>query len=199
MYKVFINDSSIHFTTKASLSEKKLPQVFLEDPLIVVQEIAQHTEAVAYAFETNLVEEDWKRFLQSFTLVEAAGGVVKNSASKTLLIHRLGKWDLPKGKMEAGESREESAVREVMEECAIPEPRIVKPLPTTYHYYALRDMHIVKPTYWFLMEVDGTPDVAPQTEEGITEVSWADAATVKVAMEETYASIRFMMHQVFGT
>jgi 8-oxo-dGTP pyrophosphatase MutT (NUDIX family) len=197
MYKVFINDSSIHFTSKASLSEKKLSKDFLLSPLAAVEDIAQAKQAVAYVFESQNLEEDWQRFLKHFTLVEAAGGVVHNGEGNTLLIHRLSKWDLPKGKMESGETREESAVREVMEECNIPEPHIVKALPTTYHYYALRDVHIIKPTYWFLMEVAGVPRLTPQVEEGITAVVWGDRAKVMEAMEDTYASIQSLMKQVF--
>ena len=48
----------------------------------------------------------WKNLCSSFKLVEAAGGVVLKE-NKLLFIHRLGKWDLPKGKMEGEEGIEQ--------------------------------------------------------------------------------------------
>jgi 8-oxo-dGTP pyrophosphatase MutT (NUDIX family) len=38
-----------------------------------------------------------------YSLVEAAGGVVVNQQKEVLWMFRLGKWDLPKGKLEKGE------------------------------------------------------------------------------------------------
>ena len=50
----------------------------------------------------------------------AAGGIVMNKNNEVLLIHRRGKWDLPKGKLDCGETIEDTAVREVSEEVGIP-------------------------------------------------------------------------------
>ena len=49
----------------------------------------------------------------------AAGGVVKDAEGHVLWIQRNGKWDLPKGKLERGESLEEAVIREVFEETGI--------------------------------------------------------------------------------
>ena len=57
-----------------------------------------------------------KAFFKHFTHIEAAGGIVENEKKELLFIYRLGKWDLPKGKVEKGESIAETAVREVEEE-----------------------------------------------------------------------------------
>lgn len=196
MYKVFINDSYINFTSNGETSSLLLEENFLENPLSVVQAIAKNSSIQHLTFVDNAVEKVWLNFVKAFSVVEAAGGIVRNENDETLLIKRLGKWDLPKGKMEKGETKKESAVREVMEECSIPEPEIIQILPTTYHYYALRDKHILKPTYWYLMQVGGVPELAPQTEEGITEVLWANDAKVKQAMENTYASIAWLLANV---
>ncbi|MEA2389263.1 MAG: 8-oxo-dGTP diphosphatase [Thermoleophilaceae bacterium] len=57
--------------------------------------------------------------------VYAAGGVVSRAGAdggvEIALVHRpkYGDWSLPKGKLEAGESFEEAAVREVEEETGI--------------------------------------------------------------------------------
>ena len=61
-------------------------------------------------------EQAFSLFRQEFAAVEAAGGVVVNDRGEYLMIHRNGRWDLPKGHVEPGESTAECAVREVAEE-----------------------------------------------------------------------------------
>src|SRR5262252_9619771 len=55
--------------------------------------------------------------------IQAAGGVVERPATggvEILLVHRIrydpNEWSLPKGKLDAGETLEQAAVREVREE-----------------------------------------------------------------------------------
>lgn len=64
-------------------------------------------------------ETTFKAFAGQFAWVEAAGGVVVDDAGRWLLIHRNGRWDLPKGHLEAGESLEQCAAREVEEETGV--------------------------------------------------------------------------------
>ena len=54
---------------------------------------------------------------QIFKFIEAAGRIVNNNRSELLIIERLGKNDLPKGKVEKGERIEDAAKREIEEEC----------------------------------------------------------------------------------
>ncbi len=77
----------------------------------------------------------WKSFKSLFHIVEAAGGLVANKEDKILFIHRLGKWDLPKGKLEKGEGVKEAAVREVEEETGITDLELLDFLQETYHIY----------------------------------------------------------------
>lgn len=51
--------------------------------------------------------------------VRAAGGIVTAPDGTMLLIRRNGRWDLPKGKVEAGETLLQAALREVEEETGI--------------------------------------------------------------------------------
>ena len=135
-------------------------------------------------------ELNWKNFISSYKLIEAAGGLVQNQNDEWLFIHRNGMWDLPKGKLEKGESIEECAVREVAEECGIDEPTIEKPLSPTYHTYELKGKRILKKTYWYLMKSSDTSELIPQTEEGITEVKWVSTAEAKILSEASFGSIQ---------
>jgi 8-oxo-dGTP pyrophosphatase MutT (NUDIX family) len=105
----------------------------------------------------------------------AAGGVLArpcNASTEVLLIKRKGFWDLPKGKMEDGESYEECAVREVEEETGVKDPVIDSFLCQTYHEYTRDDIHFGKTTYWYSMLAAEPNRTVPQASEGITEAKW---------------------------
>ncbi len=111
--------------------------------------------------------------------VRAAGGVVvKNThrqSSKVLLIKRRGFWDLPKGKIDQGESNGQAAIREVEEETGLKQISILNFLCETYHEYVERNQKIGKTTYWFSIACKNPEsELIPQTEEEITEVRWVD-------------------------
>lgn len=142
------------------------------------------------AIVTGNQAKNWQSFSSNYKLVEAAGGLVENEDGNWLFIYRNEMWDLPKGKLEKGESIEKCAVREVAEECGIEEPTIVKPLSTTYHTYSLKGKRILKPTYWFLMKSSDNSALEPQTEEGITEVKWVSTNEAKMLSESSFGSIK---------
>src|SRR5579872_5949786 len=50
-----------------------------------------------------------KAFWKKFMLVQAAGGLVTNGKGEVLFMFRRGKWDLPKGKLDPGETPEHCA------------------------------------------------------------------------------------------
>lgn len=118
--------------------------------------------------------------------ITAAGGVVvdtldKDSDHKVLLIHRRGVWDLPKGKLEEGESIEECAIREVSEEVGLKtEPTVVAPLIQTYHEYERSNIRYGKTTHWYLMKLNSNNfEFIPQKEEGIEKVEWVPLERAK--------------------
>lgn len=131
-----------------------------------------------------------KSFFKHFTLIDAAGGVVRNDKDEILFIRRLGKWDLPKGKTEAGESAPEAAIREVTEETGVDRLKIIKDLGETYHTYNAFGKHFLKTTSWFLMECPSGQVVIPQVEEDITEISWIPSTGIDIPMADTYESIK---------
>ncbi|CAN5224680.1 hypothetical protein BH23BAC3_BH23BAC3_25040 [soil metagenome] len=109
--------------------------------------------------------------------MKAAGGLVfrkEKEETEILLIFRNGLWDLPKGKLEEGESIPACAVREVKEEVGLQyEPMIKANLGTTEHSYVQDDLEIEKETYWFVMTLaEYSVDFTPQQAEGISKVDW---------------------------
>ncbi len=86
--------------------------------------------------------------------VPGAGGVVFNAKGEVLLLRdRMGCWVFPKGHLEAGETPEEAAVREVWEETGI-RGRVVLALPSTTY---VNRKGIQREVHWFLMEGEGRP------------------------------------------
>ena len=122
-------------------------------------------------------------------MIEAAGGLVFNKDGDILMIFRNGKWDLPKGKLEIGESVEECAIREVEEECGIYGLDITEKLLETYHTYNLSGKEILKRTYWYKMRTDFDGELVPQIEEGITKVSWVEKGKISEKLKKSYGNI----------
>ena len=60
-----------------------------------------------------------RRLKRRLQWVRAAGGIVTAPDNTMLLIQRNGRWDLPKGKVEPGETLLQAALREVEEETGI--------------------------------------------------------------------------------
>ena len=195
MYKVFIKDKRIVFTNNQQYvdnveSELRL-RFFSSDLTTILLDLLHRVKRLQeIVIVVDDVENAFNQFKSSFTLIEAAGGVVKNNQHKTLFIYRLDNWDLPKGKIEKGEQIEEAAIREVEEECAVTGLKIAKPLSDSYHIYHLNDNPILKKTYWFEMQTDFDGKLIPQTEEGIEKVEWfTDEQIKEIALKNTYSSI----------
>lgn len=139
---------------------------------------------------TNDIEKLKKQFWKHFTVIQAAGGLVKNRKGEVLMIFRRGKWDLPKGKLEKGEDIEMCAVREVQEETGLHDVAIQQFLVTTYHTYNEFGKHILKESYWYLMKALPNQKLVPQTEEDILELEWVRNDGLKEKLKNTFPSIK---------
>jgi 8-oxo-dGTP pyrophosphatase MutT (NUDIX family) len=137
-------------------------------------------------------------FKQFCDHIEAAGGLVFNSRGEVLMIKRNGRWDLPKGKLDEGETIEEAALREVEEECGISGLRIVEKLAVTYHTYFISRQRVIKSTYWFGMETASDVKLVPQLDEGITEAHWADPKKINLQTLDTFPSVKEILGTVKG-
>jgi len=138
-----------------------------------------------------------KAFWKKFTVIKAAGGLVLNEKHEILFMFRRGKWDLPKGKLDPGETLETCAVREVKEETGLEKVTLKKPLITTYHTYHESGKHILKESYWYTMQARGTDHLVPQTEEDIHEVKWVPTKKLNEVMGNTFPSIKDVIEK-FG-
>jgi 8-oxo-dGTP pyrophosphatase MutT (NUDIX family) len=134
-------------------------------------------------------EELRKAFWKKFHLVKAAGGLLRNDEGRILMMLRRGKWDLPKGKLDPGETLEQCAVREVGEETGLHEVQLDGPLLVTYHTYDENGKHILKETHWYRMKASSTEPLVPQSEEQITGLRWVDIAGLKPLLQHTFPSV----------
>lgn len=136
-------------------------------------------------------EATFAAFAAQFTWVEAAGGVVVDGGGRWLMIHRNGRWDLPKGHLEAGESLEQCAAREVEEETGVA-CEAVRPLCETLHAYWFPKTARweLKQTHWFELRATGPSVLEPQTEEGIERVVWCTPAEAAEHLRDAFPTIR---------
>ncbi len=125
---------------------------------------------------------------KDYTIIKAAGGLVVNEG-EVLMIYRLKKWDLPKGKLDKGEKPKEAAVREVEEECNV-KVKLGKKICHTWHTYKQNGRRILKKTYWYNMYCIDDTNMQPQLEENIEETKWMNETELKEASYNTYPAIR---------
>ena len=118
------------------------------------------------------------------------------------MMFRRGKWDLPKGKVDKGESLKKAAVRETQEETGIRQVEIVKPIKffegkqdCTFHTYRIFLRRVIKATYWYEMYSEDRSPLTPQAEEGITEVGWYSKKEIKEHLKNSYRSIKWVLKE----
>ncbi|MBW0178324.1 NUDIX domain-containing protein [Sediminibacterium sp.] len=121
----------------------------------------------------------------------AAGGLVYNEKDELLMIFRRGKWDLPKGKLDDGETIEDCAIREVMEETGLTTVIRGNLIGITYHQYFdqwLKE-EVIKESHWYRMEAPGNQKLIPQTEEDIEIIKWVSEKELDEYLENSYDNI----------
>ena len=140
---------------------------------------------------TTLPQAKILNFLETFNFVAvvAPDPAVVNDRGERLMIYRNGRWDLPKGHWERGETIEACALREVREETGVA-ASIRRHLCDTLHCYQLRGEWEMKRTHWFEMAAAADATLRPQTEEGIDRVCWCTPAEVELHLQQTFPTIR---------
>ena len=173
----------LHRQTTIFIDELNLPAV-----RTVLHELLQPDFYAGILLHSDITEA-LKLLKEQFTVITAAGGLVKTKNEEILLIFRRGKWDLPKGKQDEGEDLKACAIREVQEETGLNAVQIKEPLHITYHSYNEGDKHILKESHWFLMTADITSDLQPQTEEDIEKCEWVAIDKLPSYVANMHASI----------
>ena len=150
-------------------------------------------QAEALVLHGDDTDKAWELFSGLYIFVQAAGGCVTDERTRLLMIHRLGIWDLPKGKVDKGEAANAGALREVREECGLNRLELMKRLCETWHTYERKGKQHLKRTDWYLMRGTNTEQLIAQSEEDISEVRWMDAEELAAMKAATYPSLRMVI------
>jgi 8-oxo-dGTP pyrophosphatase MutT (NUDIX family) len=199
MYKVFFNDRNVFLTDDfASAFEEKYGLFYKyrnREDLMEIVAFFRNLKKIdtLYIFHEDM-EELRTVFRSCFRFIEAAGGFVRNKKGQLLVIYRRGKWDLPKGKLEAGETFEQAALRETEEECGIQDLEIGDRMISTYHTYLIDEKPVLKKTQWFQILYSGNKKPVPQLKEDITETRWIELSDIDEIMKNTYGSVRDVLN-----
>jgi 8-oxo-dGTP pyrophosphatase MutT (NUDIX family) len=196
--RIYYKEQCIFLTSDAM---KMVAQEKLTNAWIVRNQEAENVKELFQSFfqssfETLLWEgepsECLKNVERCFRKIEAGGGLVWNENKELLMIERLGKWDLPKGKIDPGEKFAECALREVAEETGVTELTLEKKLINTYHIYEFDDKWILKLTAWYEMKAPKQA-LVPEKEEGITQTVWASNIEVAEYRRNTYRNVDYIL------
>jgi len=193
MYVIFYNNKPI-FLTK-NISDYTADVTYDIDKKAVLEILKElDTDAInSVCFVHSDHHYLLEKFIANFKVIEAAGGVVYNEKKELLFIFRNDLWDLPKGKVEKGESVEKAALREVAEECGVTDLKLGQFLNKTYHIYTYKNRLIFKSTHWYKMTSRQKSKLVPQLEEGITKAVFLDKKAQKEALKNTYPNIKLLV------
>ena len=198
MYKISINETPLFLIdskdlAKANAADTQNLVLHYKGKVKLILQAVDMLEKSQRLDSITIHSDDYKIMVADFESlykrVEAAGGVVFNTKGEILTMYRRDSWDLPKGKIDKGETKEVAAVREVQEETGLQEITRGPLLCTTYHTYKNRKgKRVLKPTYWYHMTTQEM-DVTPQTEEDIELVAWLDPTVFLETKRPIYNTI----------
>jgi 8-oxo-dGTP pyrophosphatase MutT (NUDIX family) len=204
MYKIYINETPLFLQSAAEVqpaaSERELVARYPGKPKFLLNYVDMLEKGRRFdtvTLYTDDVEQLFQDFASQYKIVEAAGGVVTNETGKVLLLFRRGFWDLPKGKIDSGETKEAAAVREVQEETGLQQLTLGTALGETYHTYKDGKTRILKRTYWYAMRTRETR-LQPQTEEDIEQAVWVELNSFLNEEDRVYGNIRDVLGRKWG-
>lgn len=189
MYRIYINDTALVIADVLPGGLGSYQQIEAEEfDFLKFYQLVKRSPGSLNVLLTKDPKSFFKQIRKSFTVIKAAGGIVRNDENQFLFIFRKGKWDLPKGKLDDGEKTKKAAVREVEEECGIKVAKLGDLLCKTWHVYEEKGQIILKKTTWFNMKAD-RQELIPQLEEGITEARWVASGDFNFLKQNTFPLI----------
>jgi ADP-ribose pyrophosphatase YjhB (NUDIX family) len=199
MYKIYVNGRPVFLTRPGKWSELGLKggkdtyrTHYLGKPKQIRQylDLLDKNQLVEWVvLESEDLDGLWRDFQACFEFLEAAGGYVLNPEGRLLVFFRRGSWDLPKGKIDPGETPEQAALREVREETGLEQLDLGPHLMDTWHTYTQKGKRILKKTWWYRMRTTDTR-LIPQTEEDIEQIKWVEPRAWLASGPVVYESIR---------
>lgn len=187
MFTIYFTDCALSFVPASDFVQRE-GRVIAETELTRAKVIKFFESCNTLIVPCSDVESAFERFASQFKWIEAAGGVVVNPKDEYLMIFRRGRWDLPKGHIDAGEDAATAALREVEEETGVKGAKIVAPLCNTLHAYGVYGEWELKKTYWFKMECQ-TEDTVPQSDEDIEAAVWCNRDKLRENLTNSYPTI----------
>ena len=198
MYKIYINDQPLYLLKEEEAEKWPENEVELfpyrgekHQMLRVIDDYEKGKAKVLTAFHSDDYDQMKADFRSFFQKITAAGGLVERNG-EILFIYRRKRWDLPKGKKEAGETKEECALREVSEETGLKGLALHGKILKTRHVYrdSVTGDRILKITHWYRMTVSGDPVLKLQHEEDIERAKWMDIRTFIEGEYITFTNIK---------
>jgi 8-oxo-dGTP pyrophosphatase MutT (NUDIX family) len=199
MYKIHINDSLLTLASDSNetLSYQELPdavQLYYYGLHKTLVNVIDSLEKSPFPRQIILISNDVQQLFgdlsKLYRRIDAAGGLVRNKDAELLMIFRRKVWDLPKGKLDPGESFKQAAEREVIEETGLKSVKVENFLTSTFHTYRTRRRsRVLKYVEWYRMKTKHT-SLDWEVEEDIEEARWIDPESILSGDYKIFASIR---------
>lgn len=200
MYKVFIDQVPVFFVKfRKDFNSSESLDISSTSFDEVKALVSKGVQSVVVRFNGEDIEKEFNDFFNKIDIRVASGGVLKNKEDEFLMIKRFGNWDFPKGHQENDETLEETAYREVEEECGVSGMKLTGYLETTYHTYSYKGQTVLKKCVWFNFDYFGNEALVPQTEEDIEKVEWVTRTFMKEKIDDTYGSIKDLIERVLSS
>ena len=198
-YKIYINESPVWILPRSGKeADLELPKSLLRTTyrgkkkmllnyIDLLEKSKKHDGIILQADDVQAAYRDFKSL---FTYIKAGGGVVRNKNNEILIMYRLGYWDLPKGKMDPGETIRETAIREVTEEVGLHDLEVEGKICDTFHSYRTKSKRVLKKTNWYAMYAPNPNELALEYAENIEDAVWVDPQAFDTLKLKTYKSVK---------
>lgn len=205
MYKIYINETPLVLADQSELPNLPQPtekvivarypgkSKYLLNYIDMLEKSGRYDAIYIYTDDFEHLKTDFNNL---FKIIEAAGGVVYNNLEQILFIYRRGFWDLPKGKIDPGETEKVAAIREVQEETGLGKIELQEFIKATYHTYrSKKEKRILKKTFWFKMRTTES-SLTPQTEEDIEKAEWINGKHFLENCRPVYSNVKSLIEEL---